>query len=270
MELRTRVKLNNSVDIPVLGFGTYQIIPFTADKAVLHALEAGYRHIDTAAIYMNESDVGKAIKKSGVPRDEIFVTTKLWNSDHGNVSKALEKSLKKLSLEYVDLYLMHWPVKTVRNESWKEMEKLLKEGKCRSIGVSNFAIKHIEELLGKCYVKPAVNQVEFSPFLYQKELLGFCEKKGIKLEAYSPLSRGKKLKDARVAEIANAYGKTPAQIMIRWSLQHGLICLPKSKTKERIIENSKVFDFEIKKSDMEKLDSLNENFRTCWDPTEAP
>lgn len=264
------VKLNNGVKIPAIGFGTYQIPPLgIAERAVSEALKIGYRHVDTAAIYYNEGDVGKAIKKSGLGRDEIFVTTKLWNSDHANVEKALNKSLKNLGLGHVDLYLMHWPTKN-RNDSWRAMGKLVDDGKCKAIGVSNFTVSHLKELLSKTEVVPAVNQVEFSPFLYQKELLEFCESKGIRVEAYSPLTRGKRLKDKRLIEVAENLGKTVPQILIRWCLEKGLIVLPKSKTKARIQENFDVFRFSIDKKAMETLDSLNENAHYCWDPTEAP
>lgn len=264
------VKLNTGAKIPALGFGTYQIPPLgIAERAVSEALKIGYRHVDTAAIYYNEGDVGKAIRKSGLTREEIFVTTKLWNSDHSDIGKAIDKSLKNLGLEYVDLYLMHWPMKT-RNDSWKAMGKLVDEGKCRAVGVSNFTASHLKELLSKTGVIPAVNQVEFSPFLYQKELMEFCDSKGICVEAYSPLTRGKRLKDKRLIEVAGKLGKTVPQVLIRWCLEKGLVVLPKSKTKARIQENFDVFDFSLGKKAMETLDSLNENAHYCWDPTEAP
>ncbi len=263
------IKLNNGIEIPALGFGTWKIGTKYAEQAVLDALEAGYRHIDTAAIYGNEKEVGNAIKKSGVPREEIFVTTKLWNGDHDNVEKAFEESLKKLQLEYIDLYLIHFPVKE-RNASWKILEQLNHGEVCKSIGVSNFTIRHLNELLKFASTAPVVDQVEFHPYLYQRELLEFCKSKNIHVEAYSPLTHGERINDPKLIGIADKYGKSSAQILIRWSVQHGMIVLPKSAHKERIIENIDVFDFDIRKEDMGALDNFNEDLRTCWDPTNAP
>ncbi|MEM4347606.1 MAG: aldo/keto reductase [Candidatus Altiarchaeota archaeon] len=275
MNINSKVKLNNGVEIPYLGLGTWLLNSGKeTQNAVLWALEFGYRLIDTASIYGNESDVGIAIKKSKISRDKIFVTTKLWNSDQGyeKTLKAFEKSLKILNLSYIDLYLVHWPAekKSLREETWRAIEKVYMDGKCRAIGVSNYTIKHLSELLEIAEIIPAINQVEFSPFLYQKELLEFCNSNKIQVEAYSPLTRGKKLNDPKLLEIAEKYGKTPAQILIRWALQHSLVVIPKSSKKEHIYENSQVFDFEISKGDMEKLDSFNENFRVCWNPENIP
>ena len=271
MDIHTAAKLNNGVAMPLLGLGMWKVPSGkAAEQAVLWALEAGYRHVDTAAIYMNEQDVGNAILKSKVPRSELFVTTKLWNADHKDPAKALTTSLKKLQMDYVDLYLIHWPVEGKRNKSWKELEKLLKQGKCRAIGVSNFTIRHLQELLASPGTVPAVNQVEFNPYLFQKELWEFCKSKKIQLEAYSPLTHAHKLKDSKLAAIASNYSKTPAQVLIRWELQHGIVVIPKSAHRERIIENADVFDFAISSGDMKKLDGFNENLRTCWDPTNVP
>lgn len=265
MKLTTesKIKLNNGVEIPVLGLGTWKLDGEKAQDAVLWALEAGYRHIDTAKMYDNEGYVGKGIKKSGIPREEIFITTKLASYDHGydNTLKAIDSSLKILGLDYVDLHLVHWPVSGRRVETWKAMEKILKDGKARAIGVSNFTEYHIEELLAETEVVPVLNQIEFTPYLYRKELQNFCEAKGIKIEAYSPLTHGQKLSDPKLVEVANHYGKSPAQILIRWGLQHGIIEIPKSEHKERIIENFQVFDFSITKEDMAKIDTFNENLR---------
>ncbi len=269
MDIKTTIKLNNGTKIPALGLGVWQIPGKVCEEAVLAALAAGYRHIDTASIYENEENVGNALKKTSVPREEIFVTTKLWNDDHYNVGKAFNQSLKNLQLDYVDLYLMHFPVPE-RNKSWKVMERIYKSGKAKVIGVSNFTIRHLKELLEKADIIPAVNQVEFHPYLYQKELLDFCNEKGIKIEAYSPLTHGKKLRDPNLVWIAEKYNKSTAQILIKWCLQHGLVAIPKSSKSERIIENSSVFDIQISKEDMGKLDNFNENLRTCWDPTYAP
>jgi diketogulonate reductase-like aldo/keto reductase len=266
------VILNNKVKMPILGLGVYQAEKGEeTQQAVLEALKAGYRHIDTAAIYGNEEDVGIAVKKSGIPREEIFVTTKLWNGDQGveNTEKAFNKSLQLLDMEYVDLYLIHWPVKELRKESWQVLEELYQAGKCRAIGVSNYTIRHLEELSKYAKIVPAVNQVEFSTFLYQKELLEYCHGKGIQLEAYSPLTRTVKLKDKNIIKIAKKYKKSSAQIMLRWAIQHQVIVIPKSVHKKRILENSQLFDFEIQDEDMKFLDSLNENMRLCWDPEKA-
>ncbi len=273
LNIESKARLNNGVGIPVLGLGVYRSPPGRMTQhAVEFALKNGYRHVDTARIYNNEGDVGRGVRESGVPREEVFVTTKLWNSDQGYEStlQACEASLRRLGLSYLDLYLVHFPVPGVREDSWRAMTTLLKQGKCRAVGVSNFTIRHLGELLGTTETVPAVNQVEFNPFLYQKELLDYCRGKGIQLEAYSPLTRGEKLADPRIKALAARYSKTPAQIMIRWSLQHGLVVIPKSVRDERIRENSQVFDFSIAGNDMAILDSLNENLRENWDPTSVP
>ena len=271
--INSTVKLNNTVQIPVLGLGVYQTPPGRATQnAVKFALTVGYRHVDTARVYDNEADVGAALRKSSLHREDLFVTTKLWNSDQGYDStlRACEASLKRLGLDYLDLYLIHFPVPETRRESWKAMETLLQKGKCRAIGVSNFTVHHLEDLLDEHAVTPAVNQVELHPFLYQKELLDYCRRKGIQVEAYSPLARGERLNHPRITAHATKYSKTPAQLMIRWGLQHGLIVIPKSTREERIRENSRVFDFEISAEDMRSLDSLNEDLRFNWDPTSVP
>ena len=270
LSLASTVKLNNGVEVPLLGLGVYQSPPGkTTRDAAKYALECGYRLVDTARIYGNEQDVGQAIHESGLARKEVFVTTKLWNSDHGYDStiRACEESLRRLGLSYLDLYLIHWPVPGLRRESWKAMVKLLKEGKCRVIGVSNYTIGHLRELLADSEVVPAVNQVEFHPFLYQRELLDYCRSQKIQLEAYSPLTRGERLNHPSVVGIARRHGRTPAQVLIRWGLQHSIVAIPKSVRKERILENSRIFDFSLAPEDMRLLDSLNENYRTCWDPT---
>ncbi|TMI44912.1 aldo/keto reductase [Candidatus Bathyarchaeota archaeon] len=266
-------KLNNAVMIPCLGLGVYQSPPGqTTQRAVEYALKIGYRHIDTARIYNNESDVGTALRKSGIKREEVFITTKLWNSDHGydKALRACDESLRRLGLKYLDLYLIHWPVPEIRNESWQALTQLLRDGKCRSIGVSNYTIQHLTELFDKSEIAPMVNQVEFSPFLYQKQLLDYCEKNKIQVEAYSPLTQGEKLNHQKIQQIAKRHDKTPAQVLIRWSLQHNLVTIPKSVREERIKENSQVFDYNLTNDDMRILDSLNENFRNSWDPTNAP
>jgi len=265
--LNSTAKLNNGIQIPRLGLGVYQIPPGKSTfRAVKYALKIGYKHIDTAMIYGNESDVGRALKDSAVKRDDIFITTKVWNSDQGYDStlKAFESSLKRLGLSYVDLYLIHWPIQEKILETWKAMTNLLNNGKVNAIGVSNYSINELKETVQSSDIVPVINQVEFHPFLYQKELLRFCKSNSIQLEAYSPLTRGKRLADPNIVRIARAYGKTAAQILVRWSLQHELIVIPKSSHDERILENSQVFDFHINQKDMEILDSLNENLRTVF------
>jgi len=270
MDINTTIKLNNGIDIPVLGLGTYLT---KAGKetinAVRYALDIGYRHIDTAALYVNEKDVGLAVKQSGIAREEIFITTKVWNSDHGynKTIKAFDESLRKLDSEYIDLYLIHWPVPELRSETWKALEKIYGDGKAKAIGVSNYTIHHLEELLKSCEIVPAVNQVELSPYLQQPELMKYCKEKGIIVEAYSPLTRGKKFNDKRLINLAIKYSKSPAQILIHWALQYETVVLPKSAHQERINENADVFDFEISNEDMDYLKSFDEDFRIAWDPS---
>jgi diketogulonate reductase-like aldo/keto reductase len=273
LTIETKLKLNDGNLIPQLGLGVWQISSAKTSDVVLAALEARYRHIDTASAYGNEENVGAAIRMSGLPRESIFVTTKLWNSDHGNPERALDTSLRKLKMDYIDLYLIHFPVRQ-RRQSWRALEALQKKGKTRSMGVSNFTIAHLSELLAESETVPAVNQVEFHPYLYQQDLLAFCRAKGIVVEAYSPLTHGERLKDPKLVAIAKKYlspeAKSTAQILIRWALQHGLVVLPKSSNRRRIFENADVFDFEISEDDMRLLDSFHENLRTCWDPSDAP
>jgi diketogulonate reductase-like aldo/keto reductase len=256
--------------MPWLGLGVYRIAAGgSCVRAVAHALSIGYRHIDTAALYGNEEDVGRAVRESGVPRSEVFVVTKLWNSDQGYASaiKACNASLAKLKLDYVDLYLIHWPESGRRLDSWRALVELNRQGKCRSICVSNYTIAHLKELLASSDVKPSVNQVEFSPFLYQRDLLEFCRSHAIQLEAYCPLTRGEKLKDPTVGGIARRHGRTPAQVLLRWALQHEVVVIPKSGNPARITENAGLFDFTLDGRDMSALDALDADFRACWDPT---
>jgi len=273
LTLASRLPLNDGHSIPAIGLGVYQAPAGQGTRsAVRNALQAGYRHIDTAAIYGNESDVGQAIIDSGIARADVFVTTKLWNQQQGYASaqRALEHSLRLLRMEYVDLYLIHWPVSGKRDESWRALEKLQADGRTRSIGVSNYTVHHLQDLLAKSKTVPAVNQVEFSPFLYQRDLLAFCEARHIQLEAYSPLARARRLRDPTLIDIAQRHRKTPAQIMVRWSLEMGLVVIPKSVRPERILENASVFDFSLSPMDHERLAGLNENLRTSWDPTDTP
>lgn len=268
-----RLPLNDGTSIPQLGIGVYQVPPGEITVATVRAgLEAGYRHIDTARWYSNEREVGKAVRESGIPREQVYVTTKLANPDHGFEStiRAAEQSLKLTGLEYIDLYLIHWPVPGKRRDSWRAMEKLHREGKLRSIGVSNYMIHHLEELLSECEIVPAVNQVELHPFLTHEKLRAYAKTKGIQIETYCPLTAGLRLNDRRVGAIAAKLGRTPAQVMLRWAVQHGLVVIPKSVKKARIEENARIFDFALDATDMTALDRLNEDLHTSWDPTNAP
>ncbi|MBA4542701.1 MULTISPECIES: aldo/keto reductase [Thermoactinomyces] len=261
--------LANGVKMPWLGLGVWKVQEGSeVENAVKEAIKLGYRSIDTAAAYQNEEGVGKAIKESGVNREDLFVTTKVWNADQGYDStlRAFETSLNKLGLEYVDLYLVHWPVKGKYKETWKALEKLYKEGRVRAIGVSNFQVHHLKDLLADCEVKPMVNQVEFHPYLTQKELRAFCKEEQIQLEAWSPLMQGEVVNVPEIKELAEKYGKTPAQIVLRWDLQHGVVTIPKSVKAHRIKENADVFDFELSAEDMAKLDALNKDHRFGPDP----
>jgi diketogulonate reductase-like aldo/keto reductase len=267
--------LSNGVAIPCLGLGVFRSpAGETTKNAVAWALEAGYRHVDTAAVYGNEASVGQATRESGIPRSEVFVTTKLWNSDHGYdaARHACDQSLSKLGFDYVDLYLVHWPVEGLRLETWRAMETLLAEGKARAIGVSNYMVRHLEELLARCNVVPAVNQIELSPYnyLFRKEVVDLCRARGISLEAYSPLTKAHRLNDPKLTAMAQKYNKTPAQILIRWALQQGFVVIPKSTNLARIQENAAVFDFDISEADIQSLDTFNENLVTGWDPTHTP
>ncbi|GGH82660.1 diketogulonate reductase-like aldo/keto reductase [Pullulanibacillus pueri] len=262
--------LNNGVRMPWLGLGVFQV---EDGDEVIHsvqsALEAGYRAIDTAAGYQNETGVGTAIKQSGIPREELFITTKLANRDQGYEStlQAFETSRRKLDLDYIDLYLIHWPGKDKFVETWKAFEKLHKEGYIRAIGVSNFKIHHLETLKQNSDTIPAVNQVEFHPLLNQQKLLQYCKDEGIQLEAWSPIMKGN-LDLPEITELASKYGKTPAQIVLRWDIQHGIVTIPKSVHKERIIENANIFDFTLSEEDMRLIDQMNQDYRFGPDPDE--
>ena len=272
-----RVELRDGRKIPVVGLGVFQTPPgAVTQQAVRWALEAGYRHIDTAAMYGNEVDVGTAVRESGVPREEVFVTTKLWHTEQGYepALRAARRSAEALGLGYIDLYLIHWPRAPTPEErlgSWKAFEELQTEGLVRSIGVSNFAPRHLEPILARARSPPVVNQIEFHPFVYDSEILAFCDRHKIRVEAYSPLTRNRRLDDPTIAEIARAHARSPAQVMIRWGLQHGVVELPKSVHRERIEENARVFDFALSTDEMARLDALRDRRRvTQWDPTEIP
>ncbi|RKQ33187.1 aldo/keto reductase [Oceanobacillus halophilus] len=267
------VTLNNSLEMPQLGFGVWKVPDDEATPAVSKAIEAGYRSIDTAMIYGNEIGVGKAIANSNVPREELFITTKVWNSDHGYEStlKAFEESLEKLGLDYVDLYLIHWPTPKYDQyvDTYKALEKLYHDGRVKAIGVCDFDIEHLQRLLNECEIVPVINQVEYHPYLQQKELKTFCEEHNIQLEAYSPLMNGRDiLQDEVIKELADRYGKTPAQVILRWHLQTGVVVIPKSVTPSRIEENLNVFDFELSEADMNKIAELDRNVRVGSKPSE--
>ena len=267
------MKMNDGYKIPVVGLGTWKSEPGEATyKAVLDSINAGYRHIDTARAYDNEADVGRAVQDADINRKDLFITTKLWNRHQGydEAIEACEKSLARLGCDYIDLYLIHWPLKDKRNESWRALIELQKKGICRSIGVSNFTIDNLKELEDKFEVIPAANQVEFHPYHYQKDLLEYCNSKNIIIEAYSPLVHAKRMDEERLVAISEEIGKTPAQILIRWAMQRGMVVLPKSVNEGRIVENFSVFDFEISDSLMKRLDNLDERYVTCWDPHNPP
>ncbi|MFC2030904.1 aldo/keto reductase [Chloroflexota bacterium] len=261
--------LNNGLEMPWLGFGVFKIDEGQAvEDAVRSALEIGYRSIDTAAAYRNERGVGKAIRESGVPREDIFLTTKVWNDDMRakRTLAAFEESLERLETEYVDLYLIHWPVEGYYQEAWQVMEEIHQNGRAKAIGVSNFAVQHLEDLLRASQIVPTVNQVEFHPFLVQPELLRFCQGHKIQVEAWSPLMAGEILTVPAVQKLADKYLKTVAQIVLRWDLQHKVVTIPKSVHANRIAENTQVFDFELSQADMDLLDALDEGKRVGPDP----
>lgn len=267
--LQSTVQLSNGVKMPWFGLGVYKVE--NGDEVVSSvkwAIEAGYRSIDTAALYQNEDGVGQAIRESGVPREELFVTTKVWNSDQGYDStlQAFEQSLDKLGLEYVDLYLVHWPVKGKYKDTWRALEKLHEDGKVRAIGVSNFQIHHLEDLLADAKVRPVVNQVELHPLLSQVELRNYCKEQGIQIEAWAPLAQGRLLDNEVLQTIGEKYGKSVAQVLLRWDLQSGIVTIPKSIKQERIVQNADIFDFELSPEDMKQIDDLNQNQRFGADP----
>lgn len=263
------VTLGNGVKMPVFGLGVYKVEEGDqVTETVKTALKLGYRLIDTASFYENEEGVGKAIKESGIPREEIFVTTKVWNSDQGEETtlKAFDESMRKLGLDYIDLYLIHWPVKGKYLGTWRALEKLYKEGRVRAIGVSNFKEHHLDDLLNNSSEKPAVNQVELHPLLSQEPLRDYCREKSIQVEAWSPLSRGRFFDEPVLRMIASRHGKTPAQVILRWHLQNAIIAIPKSVTPERLKENADIFNFELNTEEMEEMNGLNRNQRFGADP----
>jgi methylglyoxal/glyoxal reductase len=271
--LQDTTTLHNGVKMPWLGIGVFKVEEGPElVHAVKTAIKHGYRSVDTAAIYGNEVGVGQGIregmKEAGISREDLFVTSKVWNTDLGYESTlaAYETSLNKLGLEYLDLYLIHWPVEGKYKDAWRALETLYKEGRVKAIGVSNFQIHHLEDLMQDAEIKPMVNQVEYHPRLTQKELQSFCQKHGIQLEAWSPLMQGQLLDNEVLQEIANKYNKSVAQVILRWDLQNGVVTIPKTTKEHRIIENASIFDFELTEEDMERIDGLNQNHRVGPDP----
>ncbi|WP_134701042.1 aldo/keto reductase [Ammoniphilus sp. YIM 78166] len=269
--LQSTTTLHNGVKMPWVGLGVFKV---TDGEEVVHsvkaALEAGYRSIDTAAIYGNEEGVGRAIAESNIPREELFITTKVWNANQGyeTTLAAFDESMEKLGLDYLDLYLIHWPLPSHGKyvETWKALEKLYKDGRVRAIGVSNFKIHHLEDIMANCEMIPMVNQVEYHPRFNQRELHDFCKKHGIQLEAWSPLMQGGLLEDPTLVEIAKKYNKSTAQVIIRWDIQTGVVTIPKSVKPHRIAENADVFDFELTPEDMDQINALNQDKRMFADP----
>lgn len=261
------ILLENGVKMPQLGLGVWQSGADTA-SAVKWALEAGYRHIDTAARYGNEEEVARGIRESGVPREDIFITTKLWTDDvrKGRAKAALMESLKRLDTDYADLYLIHWPANGYQ-QAWKDLTEMYHEGWCRAIGVANFEKDHLESIKGISDMHPLVNQVESHPYFSNRDIIAYSKSQHIVPEAYSPLGRGKGiLEDETVVKIARKYGRTPAQVVLRWQVQNGIIVIPKSVHKERIEENMQIFDFKLRRKDMEAIDSLNRDEKIGADP----
>ena len=273
LTIESRIKLNDGMTMPLFGLGVWRLESGKETRdAVSFALELGYIHIDTAPMYNNEEDVGVAIQESSLPREKLFITTKVNSSELGYDStlEACERSLKKLKLTYLDLFLIHKPVEGYRQNTWKALEKLKQESICRSIGVSNFSPKHLNEIFKICEFIPAVNQIEMNPFLAQKNISEFCRSKNIHITGYCPLARTEKSNDPTLVNIANECGKTWAQVMVRWGLQKQLTTIPKSANPKRIRENSDVFNFELNEKQMQRLDDLDEGFRLRPDPNQLP
>jgi diketogulonate reductase-like aldo/keto reductase len=273
LNLQSRVTLSDGNTMPLFGLGVWAANPGQETQdAVSCALEVGYRHIDTASMYGNEQDVGSALNACGVPRNEIFVTTKVWETEQGYepTLRAFEQSQQKLGLEFVDLYLIHWPVEGQRVDTWQALERLQNEGRVKSIGVSNFSPNHLQEIFESGKQRPTVNQIELSPFLQQRTIADFTRSAGIHLTAYCPLARGERFSHRSLQDIAEQTGKTPAQIMIRWGLQQGQTMIPKSVNPVRIRQNADVFDFTLSDKQMRLLAELDEGFRFCPNPLDRP
>lgn len=268
-DIKGTVALHNGVEMPYLGLGVYKSADGKeVEQAIQWAVETGYRHIDTASVYNNEKGVGNAVRKCGVPRSELFVTTKVWNPDQGFQSTlaAFEASRKRLQLDYIDLYLVHWPVASMYVDTWKALEQLYDEGKVRAIGVSNFMQHHLEELMAKTSVKPMVNQMEFHPYLVQPSLVEYCRARNIVYEAWRPIMRGEVNDIALLQELGGKYEKSPVQVTLRWNLQKGVATIPKSVSKQRIQENGDLFDFTLTAEEVRAIDDLDQERRLGPDP----
>jgi diketogulonate reductase-like aldo/keto reductase len=261
-------KLNNGITMPLLGLGVYDMYQKQAEQAVETALEIGYRLIDTASMYENEKEIGNAIKNSAVNRAEMFLTTKLNNTDHGydQALKAFDTSLHLLNQDYVDLYLIHWPIKEGRMDSWRAVERIYQEGRAKAIGVANYTLPFLKELASYSNITPAVNQIEFTPWMFDKVTFDYCKQSNIQLQSYSPITRGIKFSDERLKGLCDKYQKTPAQIILNWNIQLGVSTIPKSSQRERLQENFDAINFTLDAHDVEFMNTFNEGFRICDDP----